>query len=174
MKPRTHNRLDKPRSFKKNKDFSKPTFFKAVCDQCGANCEIPFKPTQGKPVLCSNCFEHKPRDNSGERRTSNRETSKYQAICDSCGNECEVPFKPTKGKPIFCDACFESKKVNEMDELKMEIAILNTKVDKVLEILKTLFAVKKYKSEIKEELEIPKKRKVVVNRDDEDEESDDI
>ncbi len=28
----------------------------ATCDKCGANCELPFKPTQGKPVLCSDCF----------------------------------------------------------------------------------------------------------------------
>ncbi|MGE0792579.1 MAG: CxxC-x17-CxxC domain-containing protein [Candidatus Woesearchaeota archaeon] len=30
--------------------------YSAVCDKCGANCELPFKPTMGKPVLCSDCF----------------------------------------------------------------------------------------------------------------------
>lgn len=28
----------------------------AVCDQCGSKCELPFKPTGDKPVLCSDCF----------------------------------------------------------------------------------------------------------------------
>ncbi len=30
---------------------------KAVCDKCGIDCEVPFKPTAGKPVLCSDCFK---------------------------------------------------------------------------------------------------------------------
>ena len=28
----------------------------AVCDKCGSRCELPFKPTGDKPVLCSDCF----------------------------------------------------------------------------------------------------------------------
>ncbi len=28
----------------------------ATCDKCGARCELPFKPTGEKPVLCSDCF----------------------------------------------------------------------------------------------------------------------
>lgn len=29
----------------------------AVCAKCGANCQVPFRPTQGKDVFCSKCFE---------------------------------------------------------------------------------------------------------------------
>ncbi|MBN2141719.1 DNA-directed RNA polymerase [Candidatus Woesearchaeota archaeon] len=32
---------------------------KAVCTECGAECEVPFKPTEGKPVLCRDCFAKK-------------------------------------------------------------------------------------------------------------------
>lgn len=32
---------------------------KAVCDECGRDCEVPFEPTSGKPVYCSDCFEKK-------------------------------------------------------------------------------------------------------------------
>lgn len=28
----------------------------AVCDECGTNCEVPFKPTGGKPIYCRDCF----------------------------------------------------------------------------------------------------------------------
>ena len=28
----------------------------AVCDKCGKECQVPFKPTGDKPVLCSDCF----------------------------------------------------------------------------------------------------------------------
>lgn len=30
---------------------------KAVCSNCGKDCEVPFKPTGSKPVFCSECFE---------------------------------------------------------------------------------------------------------------------
>ena len=29
---------------------------KVVCDACGETCEVPFKPTEGKPVYCDTCF----------------------------------------------------------------------------------------------------------------------
>ncbi len=33
---------------------------KAVCSDCGQECEVPFKPTEGRPVYCKNCFpKHK-------------------------------------------------------------------------------------------------------------------
>ena len=34
---------------------------KTKCSDCGDECEVPFKPTQGKPVYCRSCFaKHKP------------------------------------------------------------------------------------------------------------------
>jgi DNA-directed RNA polymerase len=33
---------------------------KAVCSDCGKECEVPFKPTEGRPVYCRDCFpKHK-------------------------------------------------------------------------------------------------------------------
>lgn len=37
-------------------NFAEKQMFSATCDQCGDRCEVPFRPTNGKPVLCSNCF----------------------------------------------------------------------------------------------------------------------
>jgi CxxC-x17-CxxC domain-containing protein len=34
----------------------RPEMHEAICDKCGKNCEVPFRPTEGKPVLCSDCF----------------------------------------------------------------------------------------------------------------------
>ncbi len=31
----------------------------AVCSECGKECQVPFKPTQGKPVYCRDCFAKK-------------------------------------------------------------------------------------------------------------------
>lgn len=33
----------------------------AVCAECKQPCQVPFKPTEGKPVYCRDCFaKHRP------------------------------------------------------------------------------------------------------------------
>lgn len=65
--PRGGNRYDtgdrSPRSFgdrdsRPRNNYDKP-MFNAICDECGATCQVPFEPRNGKPVLCSNCFAKK-------------------------------------------------------------------------------------------------------------------
>ena len=56
-----------PRRFRNDSDsserrsFRKPDFQKEMhsvtCDKCGQRCEVPFRPTGGKPVYCSDCFK---------------------------------------------------------------------------------------------------------------------
>ena len=31
----------------------------ATCSQCGKATTVPFKPTQGRPVFCKECFQHR-------------------------------------------------------------------------------------------------------------------
>jgi CxxC-x17-CxxC domain-containing protein len=33
--------------------------YPAVCDNCGKETEVPFQPTSGKPVYCSDCFRER-------------------------------------------------------------------------------------------------------------------
>ena len=33
-----------------------------ICDKCGNDCEVPFKPTQGKPIFCDDCFRDKSKE----------------------------------------------------------------------------------------------------------------
>ncbi len=49
--------------------------FKAICDDCGKKCEIPFKPRDGRPVFCSDCFEEQggPAPFKPERRHDRRD-----------------------------------------------------------------------------------------------------
>ncbi|MEN9625904.1 MAG: hypothetical protein RL557_232 [archaeon] len=35
----------------------------AVCNNCGKSCQVPFRPTGSKPVLCQDCFQQ----NSGSK-----------------------------------------------------------------------------------------------------------
>ncbi len=30
----------------------------ATCSDCGKECNVPFKPTQGKPVYCRDCYQN--------------------------------------------------------------------------------------------------------------------
>ncbi len=39
----------------------------AVCDDCGKDCEVPFRPSGDKPIYCSECFEKK---GGGSKRPS--------------------------------------------------------------------------------------------------------
>lgn len=32
---------------------------KTVCSQCGKETTVPFRPTQGRPVYCRECFQHR-------------------------------------------------------------------------------------------------------------------
>ncbi len=32
---------------------------RTVCSECGMETTVPFKPTQGRPVLCRQCFQQK-------------------------------------------------------------------------------------------------------------------
>jgi CxxC-x17-CxxC domain-containing protein len=35
----------------------RPEMHDVVCDKCGKECQVPFRPTSSKPVFCSECFE---------------------------------------------------------------------------------------------------------------------
>lgn len=73
--------------------------FKAVCSNCGKDCEVPFKPNGSKPVLCSDCFRNAggnagrsddrgPRQSfgaprpsfGGDRRDSGPREDKFEAL----------------------------------------------------------------------------------------------
>mgnify|MGYP003296557721 CR=1 FL=1 len=41
---------------KKNAQKGAREMFDAVCVECGKECQVPFKPTEGKAVYCSECF----------------------------------------------------------------------------------------------------------------------
>jgi CxxC-x17-CxxC domain-containing protein len=139
------------------------TMHQAVCSECGNDCEIPFRPTNGRPVFCSNCFKKqgggndRPNKFAGERRErSNFEDRQmHGAVCAKCGNDCQVPFKPTIGKPVFCNECFKlgGNDNNGSGEMVAQIKLLNAKIDKLLTILDPNALIEKIeKPEIKKDI----------------------
>ena len=135
------------------------TMHQAVCDNCGKDCQVPFKPTSGKPIFCSSCFEkNRGSDSRGsegrnfERPINFEDKRMFDAICDNCGNSCKVPFQPSGGKPVYCSNCFGAKKeggsknreqfqsrpqykTSLLSNDKEQFEQLNNKLDKILIML---------------------------------------
>ena len=97
--------------------------FKAVCADCGKECEVPFKPTEGRPVKCNDCFRKgRPQRSSygnngrsshgNDRRGSygNDKRKDFDVTCSECGKATTVPFKPTQGKPVLCRDCYKKSR----------------------------------------------------------------
>jgi CxxC-x17-CxxC domain-containing protein len=50
-----------------------PQLFQTVCDGCGDECEVPFKPNGKKPVFCRACFKKNSPEEGGFERREKRE-----------------------------------------------------------------------------------------------------
>jgi CxxC-x17-CxxC domain-containing protein len=58
----------------------KREMYKAVCADCGEECEVPFKPDGTRPVYCRECFaKRRPQRSDFGRRSygSNRSYRRY-------------------------------------------------------------------------------------------------
>ena len=42
-------------------NFGPREMHKTTCSKCKKECEVPFKPTEGKPVYCRECYATMPR-----------------------------------------------------------------------------------------------------------------
>ena len=54
--------------FGRDRDSSERQMHDVICSKCGNECQVPFKPTGNKPVLCSDCFRQ---DGEGQGRNFN-------------------------------------------------------------------------------------------------------
>ena len=60
-------RRDSPRLFERRMHL-------VTCAKCHERCQVPFRPTEGKPVYCSECFKNNDRDTKDDNYQP-----KYQA-----------------------------------------------------------------------------------------------
>ena len=64
--------------YKGRGDRDQVTMHQAVCDKCGQDCEVPFRPSGDKPVYCKSCFDSmRPDDDRAPRRDSNRNQGSF-------------------------------------------------------------------------------------------------
>lgn len=120
----------------------KPAMHRAICSECGKDCEVPFKPTGDKPIFCNDCFRNNR--NEEQRKLRGKDSGRfnsgdkkmYEAVCDKCGKKCEIPFKPTSGKPVYCSQCFGSgDRTKSSDQTGKQFEMINDKLDKILKAL---------------------------------------
>tara|TARA_Y100000310_G_scaffold124700_1_gene123416 strand:- start:40105 stop:40470 length:366 start_codon:yes stop_codon:yes gene_type:complete len=62
---------DRPRSSDRFRGKTNSPMHRVKCDKCKKMCDVPFLPTENKPVYCSNCFR---KEGSSGGRTSNIES----------------------------------------------------------------------------------------------------
>ena len=127
-------------SGRRNYGGGKPSMHKAICSDCGKECEVPFRPTGDRPIFCSNCFGKRGGMSLSRPGARNYIEHKrmFEAVCDKCGNKCEVPFRPTGEKPVYCSQCFDKggdTRGKNTDQYKEQFEILNAKLDKILKVL---------------------------------------
>ncbi|OIO45609.1 hypothetical protein COU05_00050 [bacterium (Candidatus Gribaldobacteria) CG10_big_fil_rev_8_21_14_0_10_37_21] len=78
----------------------------AICDECGKSCEVPFRPTQGKPIYCNACFRSK-------RGTGDRRPESFGASRD---------FSQPRQAP-------------DSNQTQRQLEMINQKLDKLLKML---------------------------------------
>ncbi|MCB9248694.1 MAG: hypothetical protein H6613_09185 [Ignavibacteriales bacterium] len=152
-----NNRSERGKDFSKrgSRDSGRPSMHQATCSNCGKDCEVPFKPTSGKPIFCSNCFDKS--QNDGPKKYGKERSDRK--------------FKSDDSRKRSFDYSNSSadNKGKENDQLKKEIGILNKKVDKILEILSEVLSTNNHSNEFEEEIEEPKlekkiKKKVTIKK----------
>jgi CxxC-x17-CxxC domain-containing protein len=118
---------------RENRPFNKPELFAATCSSCGKPCEVPFKPSGDKPVFCSACFgKSSSRDKQSEERGGRDERKAPRNFKkESYPKREDRTFRPD----------YSEKKDNGHEELKKQIALLESKINRVLELLNTEKAV---------------------------------
>jgi CxxC-x17-CxxC domain-containing protein len=93
--------------------------FSATCASCHKPCEVPFRPTSGKPVYCNNCF-----------RGHNQSSGDYGRRGDRDGRE-RFP------KRDFTSSSFSKSQTDErqIDILKKQLDSIDSKLDKIMRIV---------------------------------------
>ncbi|MFC1629855.1 CxxC-x17-CxxC domain-containing protein [Patescibacteria group bacterium] len=147
------------------RDSGRSSMHKAVCSDCGKDCEVPFRPTGDKSVFCSDCFRN--RGNAQSKRLSFGDKRMHKAVCSDCGKDCEVPFKPTGDKPIYCNQCFDrGGKSKASSQLSKQLEIINAKLDRILEALSFTIPTKAdQKKKIIKKTAISKPKKIIKKKD---------
>ncbi|MBZ1356713.1 MAG: hypothetical protein KY054_03075 [Candidatus Nealsonbacteria bacterium] len=129
-------------SFSRDRDQRRTEMHQAICADCGKRCEVPFKPTNQRPVYCSDCFS---RQGGSDRRD---DKSSYGG----------GKFQEKRGSD------FESKSINVFkagDTSKEQLDKVITKLDTIINLLSSKQAPKEIEPDLADTKAIKEAKKVV-------------
>ncbi|MEK9160250.1 MAG: CxxC-x17-CxxC domain-containing protein [Patescibacteria group bacterium] len=141
-----------------------PEMHQTVCDGCGDECEVPFKPNGRKPVYCRSCFKKQEGDEGGfDRRDNDRGSDRGERRDFDRPRYEERPRY--EDKPRFEKPRFEKPQATENNKAQFEM--LNFKMDLIIKALQQMgmatSAIKPVK-EAKVEKEMPKEEVKVESK----------
>ena len=120
-----------------------------TCDKCGKRCEVPFKPTEGKPVYCSDCFEKTGNSSKyGDRDSKRFDRGSYNR---SGGRDSERFSKRDSGS-------------SKPEQFTKEFEQLNRKLDTILKALEAAKPVVAKIKEVAKPVKEPKKTEKKVEK----------
>jgi CxxC-x17-CxxC domain-containing protein len=114
-------------------DRSDRQMHQATCNQCGDNCEVPFRPDGRKPVYCSSCFESQ----NGESRDGGFRDRTQVARFDRGGSNSGFGGRKPWGQDRN-DRGFGDNRGGErapQSNNRDEFMIVNKKLDRILALL---------------------------------------
>ncbi|MBY0309974.1 hypothetical protein K2Q16_02425 [Patescibacteria group bacterium] len=95
--------------------------FTAQCTMCGKSCEVPFRPSGDRPVLCRDCYVRKDGDAPREDRRP-----------DARANDGARPQRRDERAP----AEYPTVRVDRgMEEVKQKLATLEAKLNRILDLI---------------------------------------
>jgi len=126
---------------RRSNDRGQVTMHPAICNKCGKECEVPFRPTGDKPIYCNDCF------------SANRDR----------GGSTGSPHGGDRGGDRFPRKDFGGY---GSDEIKKQLEFLGLKIDRLTKAVENLSLAKsdptKEKSaQVKEALKTVKKKAVL-------------
>ena len=113
---KSDNRSRDRRSFG-DRDSRRPSLHDAVCDKCGKDCQVPFRPSGDKPVYCSDCFDKKGGSDSNRSRDRGGFPRRSFGGRDS--------RRPSRGN-------IDNRSISQLVE---KIEILNNKLNTIIDLL---------------------------------------
>lgn len=97
----------------------RPDMHKAVCSDCGKNCEVPFRPSGDKPVFCSDCFQKQGGAAPRDRESRN--------------------FGDRNSRPSFNNRpAYQNSTNANTENYKAQFEQLNSKLDKILKVVASI------------------------------------
>lgn len=83
-------------------DSRERTYTRAICADCKKECEVPFKPSGGRPVYCKECFSKREKGDSSYTNRDNRpEERDFPRERRSDKRQAKKRQKPVKKKEPF-------------------------------------------------------------------------